>query len=39
MIYKKQQFGTFNLHTIKTDKFKTISIDINLFKDLLNDKI
>ncbi len=28
MIYKKQQFGTFNLHTIKTDKFKLCHVEI-----------
>lgn len=35
MIYKKQQFGTFNLHTIKTDKFKSCHVEI-FFRNNVN---
>lgn len=28
MIYKKQKFGSFNLHTVKTDKFKLCHVEV-----------
>ena len=31
--------GAYNLHFIKTDKFKTISIDINFYRKIKEDEV
>ena len=39
MQYKKYTIGPYNLHIIKTDKFKTINIDITFRRPIVKEEI
>ena len=39
MIYKSYDCNTFNIHTIKTDKFRTCHIEIIFSKNIIKDKL
>ena len=39
MKYRKIEVGPYNLHIIKTDKFKTVTIRINFKRPLIKEEI
>lgn len=39
MIYKKKNMGSFNLHMIKTDRFKTVNIEVIMRNKIEKEKI
>ena len=39
MVYEKKEYGSFNLHMIKTDKFKTAYIDLLFSNRIVKEEI
>ena len=39
MIYTKKDFGSFNLHIINTDKFKTITVGVAFRRNILKENL
>ena len=39
MNFESHNMGAYNLHFIKTNKFKTISVDVNFYREIKEDEI